>query len=62
MINVISRYAKQHHYKINLLKTRILDRSKHPSVDECWEMNGIDIKPSDSAAPISKYTALTAVL
>ena len=49
MINVISRYAKQHHYKINLLKTRILDRSKHPSVDECWEMNGIDIKPSDSA-------------
>ena len=42
-------YAKQHHYKINLLKTRILDCSKHPSVDECWEMNGIDIKPSDSA-------------
>jgi hypothetical protein len=34
--------------KINPLKTRILDCSKHPSVDECWEMNGIDIKPSDS--------------
>jgi hypothetical protein len=49
MINVISRYAKQHHYKINPLKTRIHDCSKHPSVDECWEMNGIDIKPSYSA-------------
>lgn len=49
MINVISRYAKQHHYKINTLKTRILYCSKHPSVDECWEMNGIGIKPSDSA-------------
>jgi hypothetical protein len=34
MINVISRYAKQHHYKINPLKTRIHDCSKHPSVDE----------------------------
>jgi hypothetical protein len=44
MINVISRYAKQHHYKINPLKTRILDCSKHPSVDQCWEMNDIDIK------------------
>ena len=49
MINVISRYAKQHHYKINSLKTRILDCSKHPSVCECWEMNGTDIKPSDSS-------------
>ena len=49
MINVISRYAKQLNYKINPLKTRIHDCSKQPSVDECWEMNGIDIKPSYSA-------------
>jgi hypothetical protein len=25
MINVISRYAKQHHYKINLLKIKIYE-------------------------------------
>jgi hypothetical protein len=49
MINVTSRYAKQHYHKINPLKTRILDCSKHPSIDECWEMNGIYIKLSYSA-------------
>ncbi|CAC5388978.1 unnamed protein product [Mytilus coruscus] len=46
MLNVIDRYAKEHHYKIHPTKTEIIDCSKHKSSYN-WTMGGKVVKTTD---------------
>ena len=46
MLNVIDRYAKEHHYKIHPTKTEIIDCSKIKT-DYNWTMDGKKVKTTD---------------
>ncbi|CAC5422924.1 unnamed protein product [Mytilus coruscus] len=46
MLNVMDRYAKEHHYKIHPTKTEIIDCPKHKSSYN-WTMGGKVVKTTD---------------
>ena len=48
MLNIISRYAKQHHYNIHPTKTKILDSEKSQA-KYSWFLDGNEITASDQA-------------